>query len=88
MYKIANHIAIEENKEMECRILLDLENGVLFQLNDTASALLECIANNALIDDCINDIAHSTGEERSCVSKDIYAYLDTLVEKGYLLMLE
>lgn len=84
MLKFSEFIALDYNEETNMHYLFDLENGKMFQLNQTASQLLKCIQETGGYDDYIVQIVKQTSVDPKIVESDVQSYLHELIEKGYL----
>lgn len=86
MYKLAANIIYDSDIESNKKYIMDIDSGDLFQLNETASIIVEFIMNKKTMDDYVAFIQeHSIDqiEERRIIN-DYQSYIELLFEKGYI----
>lgn len=86
MYKLVPNIIYDVDKESNKKYLMDIENGTLFQLNETASLLIEHIINGKSVDEYIQLIKESIDDDIDVekIRNDVEIYINSLVEQGFI----
>ena len=84
MYKLADHVAIEINEEMNTNVLIDLEEGTLYRLNHTAIDLLQHIDSTGCISSYVEKVSLHSGLSHSQIAIDTNNYINELIRKGHL----
>ncbi len=86
MYKLVPNIIYDVDKESNKKYLMDIENGTLFQLNETASILIEHIINVKSVDEYIQLIKESIDDDIDVekIRNDVEIYINSLVEQGFI----
>ena len=86
MYKLSQHIIFDTDNESNKKYLIDIENGDLFELNDTASILINYIVNEKEVDEYIDFIYKQLDKEIELekLKNDTRMYLCQLEEKNII----
>lgn len=81
MYRLEEYIMLEHDDVEDKDYLLNLEDGVMFELNASAKMMLECIIENGNCDAYINKVVSEFGVGREKVENDCAVYISSLIEK-------
>ncbi|MCR5148508.1 MAG: PqqD family protein [Eubacterium sp.] len=86
MYKLAANIIYDSDNESNKKYIMDIDSGDLFQLNETASIIVEFIMNKKTMVDYVAFIQeHSIDHiEEKRIINDYQSYIGLLFEKGYI----
>ena len=86
MYNLVSNVIYDIDKESNKKYLMDIENGTLFQLNETASMLIENIINGKSIDEYIRLIKKSIDDDINVekIRTDVEIYINSLLEQGFI----
>ncbi len=78
----ASHVhAVEEGGRV---ILLDINRGAYFGLNELGSSIWLCIEENGSLGALLDRVASNTGRDLGRVKGDAMAYIDSLLDLGLL----
>lgn len=86
MYKLTPSVIYDTDMESNKKYIIDIENGTLFQLNETASILIENIIKGKSIEEYILFIKENT-EDNIDIEKirtDAEIYIDSLIKHGFI----
>lgn len=86
MYKLSEHIMYDINQENNKEYLIDIENGDLFELNETAAMLIQYIVEEKSIDEYVNHVLYyiKNESEKEKVKNDIQTYINIIEEQGFI----
>lgn len=86
MYKLVPSVIYDMDKESGKKYLVDIENGSLFQLNETASILIENIINGKSIEEYILFIKENSEEDVDVekVKNDVEMYINSLIDRNFI----
>lgn len=81
-YKLEEYIMLEYDEIEDKTYLMNLEDGVMFELNQTAKMIVECIKDNGNCDRYIEKIVLELGIDKEKVERDCEKYIAQLIAKG------
>lgn len=86
MLKLAEHVIYDVDEETKNKYLMDIESGVIYNINGTAAILVEFIQDQKSVEEYIAhmmDITNNTIQQEQ-IESDTNRYISNLVEKGML----
>jgi hypothetical protein len=86
MYKLVPNVIYDVDRESNKKYLIDIENGTLFQLNETASMLVENIIDGKSLDEYVRLIKDSVDDDIDTekIRNDVEIYINSLLEQGFI----
>lgn len=84
MYTLADHIIYSIDEETKKDYLMDIENGLIYNLNSTASMLIHFIQEQKTIEDYIQHVLELTEGtiSQDQIEEDVKKYIDNLMTQG------
>ena len=87
MYQLAPHVVYDVDSTTNTAYLMDIINGSIYKLNDTAAVLIQYLVENKPLEDYVDYIWNITEKvvEKNNILQDTSSYLDRLEGQGLLL---
>lgn len=89
MLRLSPNVIYDTDNESKKKYLMDIENGNLYFLNDTASILIEHIIEGKSVDDYISTIESLIKDDEKIeietIRNDVDIYINLLIDQGYIL---
>lgn len=84
--KLSSSVIVDYDKENNTKYLMNIENGSIYNLNDTAYLIVNSIKNGKTVDDCIEEIISLTDNQvpKEQIIDDTNKYLDELLLAGII----
>ena len=76
MYKVSE--AIRSTHGQDGAIVLDVQQGQMFNLNRVGSRILELLESGSEESDIVNMVSHEFNAERKLVEKDVQDFIELL----------
>lgn len=84
MYRLEEFIVLEKDEITGQNYLLELETGVMFELNETAKRIVESIKENGNCDQYVANIVSQTELSEEKVRSDCDKFVAVLLNKGFI----
>lgn len=82
MYKLNEFIMLEYDEVEDKAYLMNLEDGVMFELNPAAKMMVECIEETGNCENYIEKVVSEFGVDRAKAEGDCEKYIEHLLKTG------
>jgi hypothetical protein len=76
MYRVSE--GVRSTHGQDGAIVLDLQQGQMFNLNRVGSRILELLESGSAESDIVNVISHEFNNSREVVEKDVHEFIESL----------